>query len=74
MKNFYETHNGKTISLEHVVSIEPIKDYRNSVKRYVVHLDSGQSVDDYAFQFVAGDYEEQVNNWKLLKKSMSNSE
>ena len=70
MENFYETHNGKTISLEEVVSIEPIKDYRNSVRRFVIHLDSGQPVDDYAFQFVQGDYEEQLNNWQVLKKSM----
>lgn len=71
MKNFYETHNGKTICLEQVVSIEPIKDYTNYVRRFVIHLDSGQPVDDYAFQFVEGDYEEQRNNWQVLKNSMS---
>jgi len=70
MKHFYETHNGKTIYLEEVASIEPIKPFREFVRRYAVHLHSGEIVDDYAFQFVKGDLQQQVENWEGLQSAL----
>lgn len=71
MKHFYETHNGKTIYLDEVASIEPIKPFKEFVRRYVVHLRNGEIVDDYAFQFVKGDLQQQVENWEGLRTAIN---
>jgi hypothetical protein len=71
MKQFHETHNGKTVYFDEIADIGPIQDDKPVLKKYVIRLKSGQSVNDYSFQFVKQDHQEQHRDWEELKAAFS---